>query len=206
MRDSMVFAAAGLALIAGCAAAQVRPLAGAQVTTASIATPAAPCPKETPVAGPKIPPQSFTKVEEQFNQALTSLKDPVDFLGTTRALYLPDYGIVMSSELSLVLTPGMNPFRKGFTKEEVAKMHERKAAQVPVIKKAMREQMSKAALMLAGAGSIPPQTLTSSRLQVVVAVRVMYLPWEDTTGLPAQIILKAPLKDAIDGPVKEEVQ
>ena len=41
---------------------------------------------------------------------------------------------------------------------------------------------------------------------VVVAVRLDYLNWEDTTGLPAQILMRADRKSALAGDIKEEQQ
>ncbi len=156
--------------------------------------------------GPRITPQSFTGLEDRVNTTLTSLnpKDPPDLLGSTRALYLPDYGVVMTSELSLVLTPGPTPFRReGFTKEEIARMRERKLAQIPLLKKSMREAMKTAAMLVASTVGMQYQ---ASRLQVVFAVRLLYLKWEDTTSLPAQIVMSASLKNAMAGEVREDVQ
>ncbi len=156
--------------------------------------------------GPRITPQSFTGLEDRINNALTSLnpKDPPDLLGSTRALYLPDYGVVLTSELSLVVTPGPNPFRReGFTKEEIARMRDRKLAQIPLLKKSMRDAMKTAALLVANTVGMQYQT---SRLQVVFAVRLLYLKWEDTTSLPAQIVMNASLKNAIAGEIREDVQ
>jgi len=159
-----------------------------------------------PSLGPKIAPQSFRALENQFNEMLlqANRQDPIDILGGTRALYLQDYGVVLTTEVSLVVTPGPNPFRQGgFTKEEVAAIHKRKTAQLKVLEKTMREMMKAASLATAGAGSLLPD---SSPLQVVYAVRLLYLGWEDTSNLPAQIIMKASLKDAVTGAVQEEVQ
>ena len=179
--------------------------AWAQMTTPGAA--AAPCAALPATLGPRIAPQSFTGAEDRINTTLSAIntQDPPDLLGSTRALYLPDYGVVMTTELSLVVTPGPNPFRKEFTKEEVAKMHQRKLAQIPLLKKSMREVMKTAALIVAGAVGLQPQ-LESSRLQVAFAVRLLYLKWEDTTGLPAQIVMKATLKNAIAGEFQEDVQ
>ena len=42
--------------------------------------------------------------------------------------------------------------------------------------------------------------------QFVLAVRLDYLPWEDTTGLPGQIVMKADRKSALAGDVQTEEQ
>jgi hypothetical protein len=40
--------------------------------------------------------------------------------------------------------------------------------------------------------------------QVVVAVRVLYQPWEDTGGLPGQIVMKGSRKAALSGDIQTE--
>jgi hypothetical protein len=42
--------------------------------------------------------------------------------------------------------------------------------------------------------------------KIVYAVRVRYLIWEDTTGLPAQILMTADKRSAILGDVKTKVE
>ena len=158
------------------------------------------------VSGPPIAPQSFTNLEGRFDSALSSLndKDRVDLLGGTRALYLRDYGLTMTAEISLVQTAPISPFKKEITAAEKAAVHQRKIEQLPRLKKAMREMVNVAALTLAGAVGI--EKVDGSGLQVVVSVKVLYLPWEDTTGLPGQVVMKADLKHAIAGQIGEEVQ
>ena len=42
--------------------------------------------------------------------------------------------------------------------------------------------------------------------QVVVALRLLYYPWEDTKGLPGQIVMKGPRKAALTGNIQTEEQ
>ena len=154
--------------------------------------------------GPRITPQSFTGLEGRFDDNLRSFKDPVDVLGGTRVFYFRDYGLVLTSEVSLVVTPTVNPFRKEIGKEEAARVHARKLAQIPLLKKSMREMVKTAAMNMAPAVGVPQYEV--SRLQVVVAVRLLYLGWEDTSGLPAQIVMKADLRHAVSGDVETDEQ
>jgi hypothetical protein len=110
----------------------------------------------------------------------------------------------MTAEISLVQTAPISPFKKEITAAEKAAVHQRKIEQLPRLKKAMREMVNVAALTLAGAVGI--EKVDGSGLQVVVSVKVLYLPWEDTTGLPGQVVMKADLKHAIAGQIGEEVQ
>ena len=42
--------------------------------------------------------------------------------------------------------------------------------------------------------------------QIVVAVRLWYQSWEDTTGLPSQIVMRADRRSAAAGTIKTELQ
>jgi hypothetical protein len=148
----------------------------------------------------KIAPQTFKDLEIRFDTQLASIggpNDPIDILGTTRGLYLDGYGAVFTTEMSLIITPRINPFHQQMTKEEVAAVHRRKLARLPELKQAMADMMKSSAMTLI---QIPDSQ------QIVVAVRLLYLPYEDTTGLPAQLLLSASRRDVLNGQVKAEEQ
>lgn len=143
--------------------------------------------------------KAFTELESNFDYKLRAAngKDPLDLLGLTRGLYLPGYGAVLTTELSLIVTPPITPFHMTITPEEAAKVHQRKIENLPVLKKTMQGLWKDAALALT---SIPDSE------QVVLAVRVLYLPWEDTAGLPGQIVMKGARKAATTGNIQTEEQ
>jgi hypothetical protein len=143
--------------------------------------------------------QLFTNLEKRLDDKVTAAdaKDPVDLLGLTRGLYLPGYGAVFTTEISLIVTPSLSPFRQQITKEDAVKVHQRKIEHLASLKKAMREMWVEAATSLT---SIPDTE------QVVLAVRLLYQPWEDTKGLPGQIMMKGPRKAAITGNIQTEEQ
>ena len=76
-------------------------------------------------------------------------------------------------------------------------MHQRKVARVPLLKQAMQEMMKTAAMTLI---QVPEDQ------QFVFAVRLDYLKWEDTMGLPGLIVMKADRKSALAGDVQMEEQ
>ncbi|MGO9255279.1 MAG: hypothetical protein ACLQU1_03095 [Bryobacteraceae bacterium] len=125
--------------------------------------------------------------------ALGSANDPVDMICCTRGFYLENFGAVFSSELSLVVTPTIMPFRPTISKELHDQVHQRKVERVPKLRAAMIEMMKRAAQDL-------PQVPENQ--QIVVAVRLDYLSWEDRTGLPGQITISATRKDALAGVVQ----
>jgi hypothetical protein len=153
-----------------------------------------------PVKAMKIAPQTFRELEKRFDNQLATTggpSDPIDLLGTTRGLYLDGYGAVFTTELSLIITPTVNPFHQEITKEESARVHQRKLARLPVLRQIMAEMMKNSAVTLI---QIPDNQ------QIVLAVRLLYLPWEDTTGLPAQVLMSATRRGVINGEVKSEDQ
>jgi len=184
-----------LALAIGPAWAQV-----AQKVAAIAPGEAKPCAR---VTGPRIAPQTFVELEHRFNDELTSFQDPIDtFGGNTRAVYLSDYGFVMTTEISLIQAPAISPFRREISPEDVKRVHARKLAQLPLLKQEMRKMIKSSALTITGAVGL--QKLESSGLEMVIAVRLLYLPYEDTTDLPAQILMRASLKNAIAGQIDVE--
>ena len=125
--------------------------------------------------------------------ALGTANDPVDMLGRTRGIYLPNYGAVFTSEISLIITPTVSPFRLTITKEMHDQVHQRKIARIPALRAAMTEMIRQAA------GQLPQ---VPENQQIVVAVRLKYVSWEDRTGLPSQLMVSATRKDALNGVVQ----
>jgi hypothetical protein len=152
-----------------------------------------------PGAPVRIARSTFTDLEHRFDNALSGAdrNDPIDLLGGTRGLYLDDYGAVFTTEVSLVITPGLNPFRTSISKEEATRIHDRKVVRLPLLRRQIREMVQAAA---AGLPLMPDDQ------QVVVAVRLLYLPWEDTSGLPGMILMRADRKSAQAGQIHTEEQ
>jgi hypothetical protein len=187
--------AALLALSVAAAWAQIAP-----PPVRSVSNTAVPPAVSNPVKAMKIAPQTFTGIEKGFDNQLATVggpNDPFDLLGATRGLYLDGFGAVFTTELSLIVTPHANPFRQQITKEEAALVHQRKLARLPLLKQAMAEMMRTSAVALV---QIPDGQ------QIVLAVRLLYLPYEDTTGLPAQVLMSATRRGAMSGDVKTEDQ
>lgn len=162
----------------------------AQVSKTSLST-------LSPAKPMRIARGTFTDLERRFDGALGNLgatNDPIDMLGSTRGVYLDGYGVVFTTELSLVISPTLNPFRQTITKEVAAQVHQRKIDRLPALRKAMREMVRAAATTLI---QIPDNQL------VVVAVRLAYLNWEDTSGLPGQILMRADRRSALGGDIKD---
>jgi hypothetical protein len=123
-----------------------------------------------------------------------SVTDQFDLLGNTRAVYLQGYGAVFSAELNLIVTPNQNPFHQVFTKQEIARIHERKIERLPLLKQNMREMLIASAVSLE---NLPPNE------QVVLAVTLFHYSWEDSSGLPAQIVMQAERQKLLSNATRE---
>ena len=153
-----------------------------------------------PVKALRIAPQAFVVLEKSFDTKLATLAgvdEPVDVLGLTRGIYLDGYGVFFSADVSLVVTPERNPFRREISKELAARVRQRRVERLPLLKTAMKEMVRKIATTF---------TQIPASQQVVIAVRLYYGSWEDSAGMPAQIIAKADRTSAVAGEIKMEEQ
>lgn len=153
-----------------------------------------------PSPSTRIAPQTFAVLEKQFDTDLSrvgGVSDPLDLLGGTRGVYLEGYGAVFTAEASLIITPTISPFRQKITEKDKDSVHQKKLARVQPLRQAMREILTTAAKAL---DQVP------ANQQMVFVVRLLYLPWEDTSGLPAQIMIKADRTSAMAGQFQTEVQ
>jgi hypothetical protein len=134
---------------------------------------------------------SLAAMERSFDQRVASVDvaDPLTLLGTTRGLYLNGYGAVFTAEVNLVANAAISPFRPAFTKQEVAKLRQKKHDRVIVLKEHMRNALIGAAASLDG---VPPTE------QIVLGVSLFYFNWEDRTGLPTQVVMQAPKKALLE--------
>jgi hypothetical protein len=179
-----------------------RPPAAAPAAARSAAPPAAPtaAPSATVTTTEKlrVSRQTLTDVERHFDTKLAGVgagNDPIDLLGAARGIYLDGYGLVLTAEASLIVTPGLNPFKTAMTEPEKEKIRQRKLDRLPALRQAMRDAWRDSATSLS---SIPDNQ------QVVVAVRLLYLSWEDTHGLPGEIVMKGDRRTALAGAPQTE--
>lgn len=102
--------------------------------------------------------------------------------GMTRAVYIEGFGVVFSAELNLVQGPTVSPFHPKATKEDLARLRQRKLERLPALKSTMRE------MLVASAGGLDGVPADE---QVVLGVTLLNMSWEDARGLPSQIVMQA---------------
>lgn len=121
--------------------------------------------------------------------------DPLSILGMTRAVYLDGYGVVFSTEVELAASAAPNPFRPAFSKEDVARLKEKKKLRISFLKANMRGILMNFAAAL--------QTVPASQ-NLAFAVTIPYFRWEDTAGMPKQILVTAPRQALLDAKAGNE--
>jgi hypothetical protein len=142
--------------------------------------------------------QTIITLEKEMDERIgvTGGTDPCVVRGPSRGLLVNGLGAVFTAEVELATTPGgVALFQTAVSPEQKAKYHKTKLARVPMLEQSMRD-------MVQSMGASPALKLADSD-QVVVAVRLWYQRWEDTTGLPGQIVVRL---DRRGGTVKMDVQ
>lgn len=129
----------------------------------------------------------ITDTEKKIDKRLdlVGLEDPFLLIGQTRGIYLDGYGAVFTTELNLVASANLSPFRPAYTKQELQRLRQRKAVRLESLKKNMREM-----LINTGATLDP----VPANEKVVLGITLFYFSWEDSAGLPRQVIMSAPRK------------
>jgi hypothetical protein len=143
--------------------------------------------------------QSLRTLEQEMDGRISATgdkTDPCTVLGQTRGLYIRGLGAVFSAEVELAVTPGqVGLFQTAVGPDQKARIRKDKLAHVPLLEKTLSDMV----LSLAAS----PVLKLSDSDQVVVAARLVYRSWEDTTGMPGQIVAHL---DRRSGAIKVEVQ
>jgi hypothetical protein len=87
-----------------------------------------------------VPRQAMEVIERGFDKMLAGVdvNDPFDIIGMTRGLYLDGFGIVFTTETNLVIS-SVSPFARTPNKEDIAKLRQKKAARLEILRNLMRQ-------------------------------------------------------------------
>jgi hypothetical protein len=143
---------------------------------------------------PKVSRAMIKGMEEGLDNRLQRLwsndPDPVQVIGLTQGVYINGYGAVFMTELNLAPAPGITPFHPKVTADEVKRIHDRKLARISELKNVMTDMLLGTAKSL---DAMPPAE------QVTLGVSLFYWNWENSTGLPSQIVMHAPRGVLLEG-------
>ena len=114
---------------------------------------------------------------------------PFVLLGTTRGAYLAGYGAVFTMEVNLVPVAAISPFRPAYSLQEIQTLNRQKREKVGLLKTGLRQLLVEQA---AGLAQISP----SEKMAIVVTL--FNYNWEDTNGLPSQLVMQATRQALLD--------
>jgi hypothetical protein len=134
---------------------------------------------------------ALANLERSVNKRLETLyDDPYLLLGMTRSVYLENYGVVLTAELTLQNAPPITPFRPAVSEAEKQAIRKKKLERLPVLRQVMRD------MLVASAKQLDRLPVTE---QVVLGITLLNRSFEDVTGLPAQIVMQGDRKTLIAG-------
>ncbi len=131
-------------------------------------------------AAPMLKRGSLASLENNFRDSLVTAQ--MEILAGPRGVYLEGYGAVFVTDINLVYTPSINPFRLKIEEPTITDIHVRKMARVPILRENMRRLLVQSGSALE---SVPLDE------QVVLVVTFLNEQWEVTSGLPTQITMQA---------------
>ncbi len=140
---------------------------------------------------PRVTRAAVAAMEKSFDRRLqlVGIEDPFYILGDTRGIYVDGFGVVFSTELNLIASAAPSPFRPAYTKEEIEKIRQKKTQRLEALKQNMRE------MLISSAASLDA---ISTGEQVVLGVTLFYYNWENTNGLPRQVVMQASKKALLE--------
>jgi hypothetical protein len=132
--------------------------------------------------------KSAERTIDERVQQMTS-RTPFVLLGTTRGAYLAGYGAVFSLEVNLVPVAGISPFRPAYSPKEIQDLNRQKREKLAVLKTGLRR------LLLDQAAALPQ---VPANEKIAIVVNLFNFSWEDTAGLPSQLVLQASRQSLVD--------
>jgi hypothetical protein len=146
--------------------------------------------------GASVPPPHVTRasvaaMEDSLDNRIVRLRIDAPFylVCGSRGAYIDGYGVVFAVEVNLVAANLVSPFRPQVTKDELLKLKHEKEQRLPVLRQAMRQILIDSAGSLDG---IPPTE------NIAIGMTLVYQPWEESGGLPRQIVMQAPKKTLME--------
>jgi hypothetical protein len=114
----------------------------------------------------------------------------VEVIGVTQGVYVAGYGVVFMGEVNIAPGGGITPFHQKVTPEDIKRIHDKKLSRIGQLKETMADMLIGSAKSL---DALPGDE------QVMLGVSLFYWNWEDTNGLPVQVVMHAPRRVLLEG-------
>jgi hypothetical protein len=141
---------------------------------------------------PRVSRAMIKDVEECLDNRLQKVwpDDPLQVVGLTQGAHIDGYGVVFMSEVNLAQGAGISPFHPKFTPDEIKRMHDKKLARLAQLKDLMTDML---------VGSAKTLDALPADEQITLGISLFYWNWENSTGLPAQVVMHAPRRVLLQG-------
>jgi hypothetical protein len=121
--------------------------------------------------------------------AMLPADDAVQQVGLTQGTYIGGFGLVFVGSLNLAPMAGISPFHQTISKEEYARIHQKKVERLPKLRALMQQELLNLAASL---DTVPADD------QIAIAIALFSFNGEDTSGIPSQIVMHAQKKLLIE--------
>ncbi|HYM12449.1 MAG TPA: hypothetical protein VEU62_17055 [Bryobacterales bacterium] len=140
--------------------------------------------RQTSGAGDKALRAAIKTAERRIDARIQQVTSNAPFvlLGTTRGAYLAGYGVVFTLEVNLVPVAAISPFRPAYTAQEIQNLNHQKRQKLGALEASMRQLLT---------GEAAALTQIPANEKIAIVVTLFNFNWEDTTGLPSQIVMQA---------------
>ncbi len=115
--------------------------------------------------------------------------DAVQQVGLTQGTFIGGFGLVFVGSLNLAPMAGISPFHQSISKEEYARVHQKKLDRLPKLRQLMQQELLN---MAASLDTVPNDD------QIAISIALFSFNGEDTNGIPSQIVMHAPKKLLIE--------
>ena len=134
---------------------------------------------------PKVSRAKIANVEKLINTQMAAMvpDEPYFLIGLARGTYLDGVGVIFSVDINLATGPTMTPFRPAISKEELARLREKKEARLPLLRTKMYSVVGSMTSFL---DMVPPNE------EFIFVVTMLRYPYEEASALPSQIVMRVP--------------
>ena len=141
---------------------------------------------------PRVSRPLLATIEKSLDDRISKLwvDNPLALMGSTRGVYLAGYGAVFTTEVNMAIG-GATLMHTQWTKADKDRHHQQKIERLPQLKQLLKQTLLESA-------ALPALDAVPLDEQIYLAAFLSRYPWEDPSGIPAQVIVQAPKKKLLE--------
>lgn len=140
-------------------------------------------------SGSPVSRELIEKLERQIDRRIQqyNIDDPIVLLGATRGTYLQGYGVVFMVEVNLAPV-AVTPFHPRMSKDQIERLRLKKLNRLKDLQEMLEDLLVASARQL---HNLDPDE------RVAIAASLFHFSWENTEGLPRQLLVSARHRDLL---------